>query len=488
MTREFKRIRRTTLNAPRLTLTTYDSEEVFGLDGVGNRISVTHGSSINYTTNDLNQYEQIGSSSTLDYDDNGNLISGTANTHIYDYANRLLKVTRTSDDQILAEYKYDALGRRYWKKAWNGSSFVETYFYYDGPRCIEERNASDVMIAQYVFGNGIDEVLTMERNSETYYYHENSLGSIYAVTTATGTVAERYSYDAYGNVSFYDGAGNPIGGTAIGNRILYTGREYDAETGLYDYRERTYSAELGRFLQRDPAEDDLLLNLYAYVGNNPVNYVDPMGLWGGRELTGDEKNTVQKAVTLIEMMGKATQFNFLQRELDEGDIEVDEEFKGTDKMAMYLFMSIGPIPLKWLGQWLYVNPDLVTSDKPEDIVRLAITLFHEAIHHGCGGEEEAYDADMGFAAALRDKMKKGEILAEASDDVKEAIYNRIEEELNSSRESKTIYASLGVSSYAPAAKLDPLTPSHLITSTEKVSGKKVVKGAAITRHIPVSIR
>ncbi|MFC1524961.1 RHS repeat domain-containing protein [Planctomycetota bacterium] len=255
---------------------TYDSIETFGLDGVGNRISVTNGTTINYTTNNLNQYEQIDSA-TLDYDNNGNLISGTANTCIYDYANRLLKVTRTSDDRILAEFKYDALGRRYYKKGWDGAQYIETYFYYDGARCIEERNTGDTMIAQYVFGNGIDEVLTMERNSETYYYHENSLGSIYAVTTGTGGVVERYSYDAYGKPSFYDGSGTPIGGTAIGNRILFTGQEYDAETGLCYYYARYYSPEMGRFLNRDPAEDDLLLNLYAYVGNNPINFIDPFG-------------------------------------------------------------------------------------------------------------------------------------------------------------------------------------------------------------------
>ncbi|MFC1524965.1 RHS repeat domain-containing protein [Planctomycetota bacterium] len=264
--------------------TTYDSIETFGLDGVGNRISVTNGSTINYSTNNLNQYTAIDSAN-LDYDDNGNLISGTAYTHTFDYANRLLKV----EDAVrtIAEFKYDALGRRYYKKGWDGSQYVETYFYYDGARCIEERNASDTMIAQYVFGNGIDEVLTMDRNSETYYYHENSLGSIYAVTTATGTVAERYSYDAYGNVGFYDGSGTPISQSAIGNRILFTGREYDIEVKLYHYRIRGYSADLGRFLQRDPAEDDNLLNLYAYVKNNPINLIDPFGLSVKQPAAGD---------------------------------------------------------------------------------------------------------------------------------------------------------------------------------------------------------
>ncbi|MFC1525052.1 RHS repeat-associated core domain-containing protein, partial [Planctomycetota bacterium] len=87
------------------------------------------------------------------------------------------------------------------------------------------------------------------------------------------------SYDAYGNVSFYDGSGTPISQSAIGNDYLFTGRRYDPETGLYCYRARYYSPEMGRFLNRDPAEDDSLLNLYAYVGNNPVNRTDPWGLF-----------------------------------------------------------------------------------------------------------------------------------------------------------------------------------------------------------------
>ncbi|MFC1524959.1 RHS repeat-associated core domain-containing protein [Planctomycetota bacterium] len=258
---------------------TYDSEETFDLDGVGNRNSVTHGTTVNYTPNNLNQYEQIDGQ-TLDYDDNGNLIDDGINTYVYDYANRLLSVIRKSDSKVLGEYKYDALGRRFYKKGWDGSQYIETYFYYDGVRCIEERNASDTMIAQYVFGNGIDEVLTMDRNSETYYYHENSLGSIYAVTTGTGGVAERYSYDAYGNVTFMDANYNTIPQSAIGNDYLFTGRRYDPETGLYFYRARYYSAEMGRFVNRDPVGYNDLFNLYTYVRNNPLYFIDPFGLKG----------------------------------------------------------------------------------------------------------------------------------------------------------------------------------------------------------------
>ena len=64
-----------------------------------------------------------------------------------------------------------------------------------------------------------------------------------------------------------------------GNDRLYTGREYDGETGLYYYRAREYSPELGRFLQRDPVGQSDQINLYTYVGNSPVMGRDPSGEW-----------------------------------------------------------------------------------------------------------------------------------------------------------------------------------------------------------------
>jgi len=281
--------------SPSLTYNDYsgDTEELYTLDGVGNRTQVADGVvTTTYTANTLNQYETISNTelTNLEYDDNGNVISDTTNTYGYDYANRLLNITRQSDSRVLGEYKYDTLGRRIWKSAWSDDTqtYTETYFYYDGSRCIEERNSGDTVIATYVFGNRIDEVLTMERDSQTYYYHENSLGSIYAVTTGTGNVVERYLYNAYGEVTFLDALGNQIVSSTIGNRILFTGRELDSETELYYYRARYYSAEQGRFLSRDAEEDDSLLNLYAYVENNSVNYLDPWGYERVAQLTPEK--------------------------------------------------------------------------------------------------------------------------------------------------------------------------------------------------------
>jgi len=68
--------------------------------------------------------------------------------------------------------------------------------------------------------------------------------------------------------------------SAVGNPYLFTGRRLDSETGLYYYRFRYYKSEVGRFLQPDPIGYTGGLNLYTYLGNNPLNWVDPRGLFG----------------------------------------------------------------------------------------------------------------------------------------------------------------------------------------------------------------
>ena len=80
---------------------------------------------------------------------------------------------------------------------------------------------------------------------------------------------ESYAYGPFGPSDEVSGAGNPY---------RFTGRRLDDETGFYHYRARVYSVALGRFLQPDPAGFADGLNLYAYVANDPMNFIDPMGL------------------------------------------------------------------------------------------------------------------------------------------------------------------------------------------------------------------
>lgn len=100
-----------------------------------------------------------------------------------------------------------------------------------------------------------------------------------ALLDQSGNIAEKYSYDAFGVPKITDGNGNARSQSAYGNRFMFTGREYLAELGIYDYRHRMYHPGLGRFFQTDPTGFDAGdMNLFRYCDDDPVDRSDPTGL------------------------------------------------------------------------------------------------------------------------------------------------------------------------------------------------------------------
>jgi RHS repeat-associated protein len=175
-----------------------------------------------------------------------------------------------------ATYQYDGLGRRIAKTV-NG---VTTNYLSDGDQVIAEYNQAGTLTKKYVNGNGIDEVLTMEDliAGKKYYYSYDGLGSVVGVTDNTANQIENYKYGVFGAVFITDANSQPLTTSAIGNTRLFTGRELDNETGLYNYRTRQYSPDLGRFLQTDKIGYSDSTNLYLMTGNNPTSYTDPLGM------------------------------------------------------------------------------------------------------------------------------------------------------------------------------------------------------------------
>lgn len=251
----------------------------FAYDAVGNRTTVTGAPGAgSYTANNLNQYSTAGSVGLLTCDANGNLATGGGWTYTHNGNSRL--VSASGPGSVSASFGRDGRNRDV-KRTINGAT---TYLIYDGWSLVAEYDGSGVLSSRYIHGSQVDEVLAKITSASTIYPLPDALGSTIAVTAANGAVLERIYYsDAFGTPTFKDANGTTISGTSTGTRFLFTGREWLTELNLYDYRNRTYSAELGRFIETDPIRFEAGdVNLLRIVHNSPLNLLDPRGLCWSR--------------------------------------------------------------------------------------------------------------------------------------------------------------------------------------------------------------
>lgn len=124
---------------------------------------------------------------------------------------------------------------------------------------------------------GMDEPLSV-RSGQHYYYHQDRLGSVVILSDLQGIPIQQYDYDSFGNPITFSRNGTEIelGDLPIENPYLFSGREFDRESGLYYHRARYYNPQIGRFLSEEPLSIDGP-NLYWYARNNPINLIDPTG-------------------------------------------------------------------------------------------------------------------------------------------------------------------------------------------------------------------
>ncbi len=219
------------------------------------------GVAADYTANGLDQYASV-SGTSFSYDARGNLSSDGARAYGYDAFNRLTSVSG-SPSLALA---YDPAGRLYESSA----SGTATRFLYDGATLIGETDASGTLLRRFVPGPGVDEPLVWYEGagtSDRRWLLQDRMGSTIGAADAAGASLATYAYDEYGRP-----------GAWTGPRLRYTGAMMLPEAQLYHLRARAYSPALGRFMQSDPILYGGGMNVYAYVGNDPVNWRDPTGL------------------------------------------------------------------------------------------------------------------------------------------------------------------------------------------------------------------
>jgi RHS repeat-associated protein len=264
-----------------------------------------------YSTNAL--YMPITSESSIkqyDYDPAGNLSQRGNQSLAWNL--RYLLTSVTNADTSVVSYDYDVLNRLTSRTDSSGT----VHYIYDGHHVITDLDENENLLRTYTYGQGIDAIQSMTTygaETNTYHYLRDHLNSVVGLVDESGSIVERYEYDAFGNISVYNAKGAQIGRSVIGNRFTFQGRIIDWDTGLYNFRARWYDPETGRWSSKDPIGISGGLNQYTFVRNNPVNYIDPLGLLGRPMTPGagplDMKNYAEAAVitgNISEIQGEMT--------------------------------------------------------------------------------------------------------------------------------------------------------------------------------------
>ncbi|MEW6584309.1 MAG: RHS repeat-associated core domain-containing protein [Nitrospirota bacterium] len=242
----------------------------YDFDEVGNRKSITDNGALTiYSSNTLDQYTQAGTE-TFGYDANGNLTTRTLNSattaYGWDEDDRLVSVDRNGKH---IDYHYNYQGRLVAKTI--GGQVIR--YVWDGFDPIAEMDSDGTVTKRYIYGATIDEIVLVIANGTKYLPQQDGLGSVVGVTNDSGTIVMTVAYDVYGNIR--SGALGPV-------PQRFAGMRWDEDAGLYYVRARWYDSLTGRFLSCDPVSLMDGRSIYDYAENNPLNFIDPLGLDSGQ--------------------------------------------------------------------------------------------------------------------------------------------------------------------------------------------------------------
>jgi RHS repeat-associated protein len=256
-----------------------DGNRSYTYDPVGNRLSKVLGGTTNYSYDHADRITAAGATS-MTVNANGNLSAKGADTFGYDQANRVTSATVGGASET---YAYDGDGVRFSRQLGANPAI----------RYVTDPNRSlpvtlDDGTRKYVWGLGLAYAVN---GSTLEVYHADRLGSVRALTDASGAATDGYRFDEYGLPTVTTGSSS--------QPFAFTGEPRDA-TGLSYLRARYYDPSLGRFVTRDMLAGSAFvpasLNRFTYVQNGPLTWVDPTGRSSSSKATGENDDCADVGV------------------------------------------------------------------------------------------------------------------------------------------------------------------------------------------------
>jgi RHS repeat-associated protein len=309
-------------------------------------------------TYDYNQVNQLMSKTnpekSLVYDADGNLIQGytpsgeTFNAN-YDAENRLSSIEYIDSQssqplRLKFSYNYNDFVTRVQTYV-NNAIAEDLRIIRDGYLPIQDRNGDNTVQRNYTWGlnmsGGIGGLLATTQDGQHYQYLYDGKGNVSAVLDAAAQPVASYRYDAFGKLLAKAGS--------LDQPFMFSTKRYFEGPGLSYYGYRFYQPVMGRWLTRDPLQEAGGINLYGFVQNNPVNMIDPLGLfswgfggsWGPITVSWDSSNPTKSNVSLLSDLEIGGGFSFT----------FDHPFPESNPPKAPFYVNAG------ISRWLGISTD-----------------------------------------------------------------------------------------------------------------------------------